>query len=1215
MLLTQRIGEGEGFGAQRYRVYCSILDMARSNPRFDPAVVPGRMGALVDLVGDPLINDFTLPQFDEFLGNGQVGLLALGAGVTYYVGGLMDAIDTGHGADKWLFFTDGIAVTRYKLSSTGLAQVGVSTVPTTDPEENYEHSRWAFGEMDAVHTTSELRVAFTTHGYVFDEVALPIHRQYVVLQRYTTAGVLICSDRVMVQEYAVGPNDPVWSRINGLEFEPNGRYIYYLKTPNAVLGYVDANTLNASDLALDLTAYKFSHLETGPAPGEPNEKAIYALAPSGYLGALLDTGSPGTVSWQPQAAVLPSVTANQGIEDADYLLPGNFSGEFFTLQSQSQGYAPYATNNAEICCDQMVAAEGFTYRAPAGVVLWTPGTNPFNNHTSPIYVKQELRIGSGAQVTASNMVFRFGPGAKLTIEPGGYFYSTGCTFTSACEDRWAGIRVNGNTSLDQTPTIGGDQGYLRLSNSTVSNAVIGVRCATETNNGGLISTGYGGIIIANNSTFKNCITGVDIRNYSGNQPGGIENNLCRFSGCDFITDSDWPDNATPQWMARISKTRKVDFLQCDFMYLPGAGAPSFPGYGLLSASAEVLVNGGAVRGRFNNLVVGVYRVGDPLTPITVNNCKFNFNRDGIMDGFGHFGRYTNNIFYVPDQAAFASPCTGLTLWQSRFFTVERNTFNGMPQRDESIGIFFAGAESDGQGVAYDDEEIYDNVFNTLHTGCLVNGLHRDGLGSAVDNGLKIFCGDYTNNVHDVEVARSSTIRKDQYENSAPPQLAGNRYYGQADCLGESDWILDDDWNADVAPHNGMVINYLRHEDVLCQVFCPDPVDDDFEDQGYDFSGPFLKEIACANGLLDNNHTVLQAHTAYAEAKALNLAAYNLLEGLTDGGERPDLLEELQQDDPWLSSGFLRDRLMLNSPLSNLVLKAVILREQPMDPWHITQVMVENSPLDPGIHNELNAAGILDSFFKNVVTQAQTGQGPSSKQLLQEEWMLRRGQQTRAWAQLGYLWATDTVEPGGEDSLRLQLHAGNGLDHRMARLARHLHLAEVDEAALVASEFARYESGADRFVAVAEMAMLHEGDWSLLDSAEVDSLWLWAEQGHQGAALFSGLLVQGERGMVQREPRFALKTKRMGSAGVELSAGAGERPVLSIFPTPAESEAMLVFPGEWKSMPFVVEDAVGALVTGGRLEAAGMHRLAVAQWPSGVYSVRAGGASVRLVVKH
>jgi hypothetical protein len=389
------------------------------------------------------------------------------------------------------------------------------------------------------------------------------------------------------------------------------------------------------------------------------------------------------------------------------------------------------------------------------------------------------------------------------------------------------------------------------------------------------------------------------------------------------------------------------------------------------------------------------------------------------------------------------------------------------------------------------------------------------------------------------------------------------------------------------------------------------VDDDFGG-----SGLFTETGACGSGVLDLLHSPLQARQAYASAKQLCLEAKNLLDGATDGGERPDLIAELSQVDPALGTGFLRDRLMLNSPLSNEVLKAMILRELPMDPWHITQVCLENSPLDPGILGLIRDQGHLDNFFMNVVDQAQSGQGPSAKQVLQQEWMLRRSQQARAFSELGWLWATDTVTPGGDDSLRFALENHGGLDHTWSRLALRLAEGDLAGASALLGTMRDDQSGMPQLQAVIGFGYACNNDWALLDRASVDSMIAFASSGVQGAAIYAGILSAHGLANVEPEVRFPNTGRAMVLATADNTA-TGAAISITAYPTPADEETWLTFPTELKGMRFQVRDVQGKLVYEGRFESAGLHRLRTREFADGVYSIVPVGKSIsgRVVIQH
>ncbi|MBP7513965.1 MAG: hypothetical protein KA791_05430 [Flavobacteriales bacterium] len=853
---------------------------------------------------------------------------------------------------------------------------------------------------------------------------------------------------------------------------------------------------------------------------------------------------------------------------------------------------------------------------------WAPGNNPYGG-TTEVVIGNDLVIDNSIDLYVENMTLRFAPTARLVIKPGAYARFKNCVLTSyTCDNaRWRGVRVEGNTNLDQSDQTDA-QGRLYLDHTTVSNAQIGVRCAKETFGSNVDPNGYGGVLWTYYATFKNNLIGVDLGHYHHHfNQYGVEDNRTYLHYTTFVTDNDWPDSYLPSNHAQVFDTRKVNFILCTFANDATSAPLAGQGNGLYTYKAEVYVKGSSTNptyGFVRNLRTGIKKEGGPLEPITVDRMRFSGNWTGIDDVAGHFSRYINNLFNVPDVTSLSR--YGMKLNQSRFFTVERNTFTGsvqaMNNNHRSVGIWFLGINPD-QTLPwnYDDEQIYDNDFTDLHTGCLVNRMHRSADGGPNDSGLQIYCGDYLNNTEDIGVGPRSIIRPNQFKVGFEPQLAGNRFLDEANCTSNYDWILDEFWNTDVAPYEGMSVIYHRLNDPVCAAICPTEQDDQFDDQPVGFPASFDEEVDCGGGKLDQGRSRSQAEAAYAAARTLCVQAKALLDGSTDGGNRPDLLAELTQDHPWLGTGFLRDRLLLNSPLSNEALRAMIEREQPMDPWHITQVCIENSPLDPGILGLLKDNPVMGDFFHNIVLQAQEGLGPSAKQLLQEEYMLRRGQQAQALADVGWLWATDTISPGGEDSLRNTMEHAAGLDHRWARMARRLFAGDMTGANNLEGDL-RGQNGFAQLQAVIDMGTAHGGDWFLLDSVEVDSMVAYALLGVQGAAMYESILEGHNLADVYIEAVFPDKFRSM-HAGQEDTARDDATYAITAYPTPADNEAWLTYAVELSGGGYRIEDAQGKVVQQGRFASGGLMPLSTADLATGMYAVVAehNAAKGRLFVKH
>lgn len=945
--------------------------------------------------------------------------------------------------------------------------------------------------------------------------------------------------------------------------------------------------------------------------------ALYLPKANGLAAILTADGTP---LWQ------PAITTNSPVAPPQYEPPSGstlYAPRFINAQVVNDPHLGNWEFVSDACCatqQDFMGQPGYTVtQGNTSGTPWQPQANPFGGG-SEVVITSDLTIGNSIDLYIENMTFRFAPGARLILKPGTYARFKNCVLTSyTCDNaRWPGVRVEGNTELDQSDATD-MQGRLYLDHTTVSNAVIGVLCAKEVYGSNNDPYSYGGVLWTYYATFKNNLIGAQLGWYGDNYNSqGIEDNRSYFNYTTFITDDEWPDNYFPSYHLDIQKTRKVNVTLCTFANDATLGPIVGQGNGLHAYRAEVKVTGSSSNnptlGFVRNLRRGIIKEGGPDEPITVDRMRFSGNWIGIDDVGGHLSRYINNTFNVPDAVI---PRYGIKLNQSRFFTVERNTFTGSVHNannsHRSVGIWFKGILPDqARPWNYEDERIYDNDFTDLHTGCLVNGMHISWDFVQDHHGLMIFCGDFLNNTEDVGIADRSLVRPNQFVTD-PPQLAGNRFLDAADCTTNYDWLLDPNWNVNTEPYEDLVITYLRNEDPLCAATCPDPVEDDFLDLPEPGSDLFNESQDCGSGNLDLGRSRQQAEAAYAQARTYSVQVKALLDGLTDGGYKPDLIAELEQDHPWLGSGFLRDRLLLNSPLSNEVLRAMIERTEPMDQWHVTQVCIENSPLDPGILSLLKPP-MLGIFFYQMVLDAQQGLGPSTKQLLQEELMLRRGQQAAAFADVGWLWATDTVNPGGQDSLRTNLLHDAGLDHRWERMAMALLAGDMTMAAARFGEV-REQNGSMQLQQVIAMGTNHGGNWALLDSTEVDTMVTFAQSGVQGAALYESILEGHNLAEVENEARFPDKFRSM-HVGEETKATVEAAYDIAAYPTPADRSTWLTYPSELTGTTFSIQDAQGRTVQQGRFMGGGVMELDCGALANGLYAIVSseGSGKGRLLVK-
>ena len=159
----------------------------------------------------------------------------------------------------------------------------------------------------------------------------------------------------------------------------------------------------------------------------------------------------------------------------------------------------------------------------------------FNNVT--LSIGETLKITNNATVTFTNSVLRFYKDAKVVIEPGSKLILDNTTLKNSCQDiMWRGILVGGNELLPQKPET--NQGVLELKNGAViENARNAIATYTLNANGNIDWNTCGGIIRADNATFKNNRRSVEFLIYPSTA-NLIPQNLSYFKDCTFIVDDD-----------------------------------------------------------------------------------------------------------------------------------------------------------------------------------------------------------------------------------------------------------------------------------------------------------------------------------------------------------------------------------------------------------------------------------------------------------------------------------------------------------------------------------------------------------------------------------------------------------------------------------------------------------------------------------------------------
>lgn len=486
----------------------------------------------------------------------------------------------------------------------------------------------------------------------------------------------------------------------GLEFSPNGRYIYFVKSPNFAypnsggdesnFGYIDLQWV----LGDPGTYYSFLPIDTpietreladtqmginvGP---EGSGSALYMLGADAvgeyWLGTFSDPDDPDPDNWQISPAQLGNIAFMNEITSP--------TTQFRFMPARVGNGTHYTAMNALSCCNDLVLTHDMSTTITDGCDLtWQPGNNAFWNTTDPIHVATELRIAEGSHVVASNMHFRFGTNASLIIEKGASLKCTNCTFTNACDNqRWKGIEVHGVTLQHQFgPGHPTHQGQLELFASTVENAITGINAAApyyKTTAGAVINCAAATVLedtdgdgdeefVWKRTIIRNCREGVKFYPYQNFNPntGAPLQNLSRFRDCLFTVTPDYPVAFDFLRHAYLWKVDGIPFIACTFENTLSDASFGFTGsqglghgiysldanYRVLSACNLLLPVGGPPcpenqtrRSKFIGLDHGIHAMkSTTLRNFTVDRAEFTNNICGIYSsGVVGFVARNNNI--------------------------------------------------------------------------------------------------------------------------------------------------------------------------------------------------------------------------------------------------------------------------------------------------------------------------------------------------------------------------------------------------------------------------------------------------------------------------------------------------------------------------------------------------------------------------------------------
>lgn len=794
--------------------------------------------------------------------------------------------------------------------------------------------------------------------------------------------------------------------VKGIEFSPDGRYIYLTHTPNVhhpeKFCYIDLTNPTIIHPITVPASYdlQFSEIELSK---DANGNDILVFAHQGGLLSYSNPNSPGTGSFTniQSFALAPNYSSdyvnNQTISQKYYLLPDQIDGF---------NYTSFLIENVECClANSYYHQESFTATANA---TWTPSSNPLNNNSgSDVYIQDEIRIPAGKTITIQGMNIYFAPGARFVVENGASTTNSGgkltlddtkLTVDTRCTENrmWLGVEVWGNQTLTQGWGATSQGTLIMKNNSRIEHAKVGVLLSkrNQAANGDILTYSYnnardGGIINAfGNSVFFNNETGVLFRPYFGAMAA---NNLSSFTQVKFEWNGPLKEGVYRDH-ALLAEVKGIAFKGCEFVNNSLQNYTLSPtGRGINASESQFYVMAycpnpgpfgspctGEIPCTFKNLYYGINAYNANVLSFTCDKNKFIDNRFGIVVYGTKNEKITSNNFAIRESDLFQS--VGVSLRTSSGYQVENNEFyefdNTIVANGQALSF---GVVVNNSGTS--DNEIYRNIFHNLRIGGQTEGVNavpitstnKPELGNYIVDGLRWKCNNFKNSIyeHDLTLMNGS-MRYLQGANSGSSAIeiannvAGNKFSLTGELAADQHDIYVSDFS------QRFVYNYI---DAPRQK--PD---------SYTFTNTFLGAPQNAvniddilwngNMIIDDSGTCPSKLISKPKAKSETekIAIKNqivALENLIDGGNKQDLLNVINTATNEVTKNILLDA----SPyLSDEVLMAYIAKNPPID--NLKQVVIANSHLTTPVKTALLSVS-MPSGIANQIASAQVGNSPRS----------------------------------------------------------------------------------------------------------------------------------------------------------------------------------------------------------------------------------------------
>lgn len=1109
------------------------------------------------------------------------------------------ATDENEFNERFVFVQIGDAIRKLVIDESGIYADSTLFVSMFDLFPEYGDASWNIyrHELEVI----QLQNGNYRLGFTYAAVASQAQSIHVVaVLEFDINGQYIENSAFIYPLSSVGGDRPI---VKGLEFSPNGRYLYFshheVSSSQPAIQYIDYEMQQVFDLNVpNRTLFQYSQIETGI------DGKLYFAYENG-LAALDSADTPNEIFWIPTALTFNNQPTYSGFAPQEeykaYTLPDQIDGMDYSLYP----YYPHNTVNV------------------SAIETWTPNDNPLSNDTSLVRIKEELRFTAGSNITIKNMRFEFYEDARVVIEPGAWLTLDSTTFTiGPCHAKmWLGVEVWGDPQAAQLPYS--NQGYLRMqNNSVIEHAYIGALASRRDLNTGFTDS-PGGVIRAYNSRFRNNQRDVYIRDYTWTSgAGNIVPNYCYFENCDFLTDSSLNHTDITPWIhTHLDRVNDVYFRNCSWR-----NTASFQdleiehrGIGILSFASTFRITGQNETYQatydflpissnayqcFYRLHTGAVVWGLENHHFTISKMEFQLNKRGMVVFGVSKENITFNNFEIPTVDANYNGGIGAYLQNTYLFTIEENHFFSH-ENLFNTGLIVDNSNKDASQTHFEvDNEVYRNTFDKLNIGISVVNNNR---GAKTNTGLEARCNQFSRaNGADIFLTANSVWRDNQGSGFAIELLTNNvfSYPQYLSSLPYRDVRVHEDYGV-LTNNPNLMFDYNCLDDVVTK-----PV--------YDYLNPIpigqnhmVVESSPSGGIYNGisldyeNHCPINftssggekyplAESLQKQATAENnlQSAIAVYKATIDGGETEDVMDILLNIHGE-ESAYLRDLLLSRYPLSRRALMAALEAAESFDPWHLTQVLVANSKLPGEVYRFLVTHQVLSPFFMQFIDDAQQNGGVNLGRLLFAEISHRSYEKSSTERDIHrhFLYHTDSVDYGAWNAYLQNRTEPHYILHR---IGDHLDKGETGTAQTLLDSVAIHQDRKDwvQFmidIAAADTATAADfntgWDFFYNKPLTLGDAWGWLYANGATDSLPGQPVIVENRSFTLANHHDKAKPERF----------------LQAWPNPAKDRVVLTYPREADGMGLVqIFNADGRLVNEFTASDAGFQEINLNGWPTGLY---------------